>query len=64
MKGSQLKNFAMKKDVHNYIKARNREKAREQGFYDGRFRSRVVADKKKKASARKCRGHYNITIED
>lgn len=28
----------------------NRQNAKDQGFYDGRFRPRVVVDKKKKAS--------------
>lgn len=27
----------------------NRQRAKEQGFYDGRFRSRIVSDKKKSA---------------
>jgi hypothetical protein len=46
----------MKKESIRSARKRQRESAREQGFYDGRFRTRVVTDKKKEAEKRKCRG--------
>lgn len=42
-------------DTGKFLKGMNRQKAKAQGFYDGRFRSRVTPDKKKKASAEACR---------
>lgn len=33
----------------------NRQNAIEQGFYDGRFKNRVVKDKKKESSRRGCK---------
>ena len=36
-------------------KAARREKAKEQGMYDGRFRPKIVKDKKKELSKKKCR---------
>lgn len=33
----------------------NRQAAMEQGFYDGRFRNKVVADKKKKQDRQEAR---------
>lgn len=35
---------------------RERESAKEQGFYDGRFRTKVVKDKKKENSRKWARG--------
>ncbi len=46
----------MKSRLQKLILTDIREKAKSEGFYDGRFRSRVVPDKKKKASAEACRG--------
>ena len=51
----QLHFIQMNKRIKKYLKARNREKAKEQGFFDGRFRSRIVPDKKKKAAREACR---------
>lgn len=45
----------MKKKTHKYRQKKNREDAKEQGFYDGRFRPRIVKDKKKWASKRGSR---------
>ena len=42
-------------DTDKFLKGMMREKAKTQGFYDGRFRSRITPDKKKKASAEACR---------
>jgi hypothetical protein len=39
----------------NMDKAIQRELAKAAGFYDGRFRNRVVKDKKKEQSKRACR---------
>ena len=36
--------------------ARERESAKEQGFYDGRFKTKVVKDKKKELSRNWARG--------
>ena len=35
---------------------RERESAKEQGFYDGRFKTKVVKDKKKEMSRKWARG--------
>lgn len=45
----------MKNDSRQYMKGQEREKALEAGFYDGRFRHRVVEDKKKKQAKEACR---------
>jgi hypothetical protein len=39
----------MNKKLFNMAKAKQRERAIDDGFYDGRFRTKVVEDKKKKA---------------
>ena len=39
----------------------NRQDAVEQGFYDGRFRKRVVPDKKKKEDKRKAKEKIKTT---
>jgi hypothetical protein len=36
-------------------KAARRKKAMEEGMYDGRFRSKVIVDKRKESSKKKCR---------
>ena len=53
----------MKKEIEKYIKGKNREKAKEQGFYDGRFRTRVVPDKKK-SSAKACRKNKGKNLKE
>ena len=40
---------------NNYLSTIKRKEQVQQGMYDGRFRSRVVVDKKKKESKYKCR---------
>ena len=45
----------MKNDSRQYVKGHERERAKEAGFYDGRFRHRVVEDKKKKHAKDACR---------
>lgn len=40
---------------NNYMSTIKRNEQVQQGMYDGRFRSRVVVDKKKKESKNKCR---------
>jgi hypothetical protein len=42
-------------DISKIEKRSQRKLAKEAGFYDGRFRPRVVKDKKKEASKRACR---------
>ena len=34
----------------NYMKGKNREEAKAQGFFDGRFMARVIKDRKKHLS--------------
>jgi IS5 family transposase len=43
------------KKKHKYRQKANREEAKEQGFYDGRFRPRIVKDLKKHRSKRGSR---------
>jgi len=45
---------------NNYMSTIKRKEQVQQGMYDGRFRSRVVVDKKKKESRNKCRGKFQI----
>lgn len=59
-----MKNKNVKKELLKLGKAENREKAREQGYYDGRYRSKVVPDKKKKASKEKARKGKIGGLED
>jgi len=44
-----------KNKVALFLKARQRESAIEQGFYDGRFSPKTIPDKKKKASKEACK---------
>lgn len=48
----------MKNDSRQYMKGKERERALEAGFYDGRFRHKVVEDKKKKSAKDACRSKY------
>jgi hypothetical protein len=41
--------------MKNTVKARKRQAQIEAGVYDGRFKTRVVQDKKKKAARESCR---------
>lgn len=51
----------MKNDSRQYMKGRERERALKSGFYDGRFRHKVVEDKKKGQSKKSCRSKiYSI----
>jgi len=43
------------KKIHKHLLKKNRDAARAQGYYDGRFSEKVIPDKKKKASAEACR---------
>ena len=45
-----MKKKNVKKELLKLSKAANRGKAKEQGFQYGRYKSKVVPDKKKKAS--------------
>lgn len=45
---------------NNYLSTIKRREQVQQGMYDGRFRSRVVVDKKKKESKNKCRSKFQI----
>ncbi len=45
---------------HKLEKKIQREIAKEQGFFDGRFRTKVVEDKKKKLNKYFCRTKNNI----
>jgi hypothetical protein len=50
-----MKKKSVKKDLLKLGKGENREKAKEQGYYDGRYRSKVVPDKKKKENKEAAR---------
>ena len=52
MLGITLKRMKMFKSSQG----RERESAKEQGFYDGRFKTKVVKDKKKELSRNWARG--------
>jgi len=41
--------------INTYVKSKIRERAMDAGAYDGRFRSKVIKDKKKHASKRHCK---------
>ena len=43
-------------NTFKHSQARERESAKEQGFYDGRFKTKVVKDKKKELSRNWARG--------
>lgn len=46
---------SVKQSIEKAILTTQREEAKRQGFYDGRFRSRIEADKKRKESRNACR---------
>ena len=50
-----MKRNAIQKDKNKRARAIQRKLALIQGFYDGRFKPRVVKDKKKEASRKKAR---------
>ncbi len=50
----------MKDKLLKLAKGRERESAKEQGFFDGRFRPRVIKDKKKEKSRKKSRERIKI----
>ena len=45
--------MAKKSKIKKMIEADEREKRKEDGYYDGRFRTKVVPDKKKKYKRKK-----------
>ena len=49
-------NFSNHMNTFKHSQARERESAKEQGFYDGRFKTKVVKDKKKELSRNWARG--------
>lgn len=48
------------KRLHKSIKAEQRINAMNAGFYDGRFATKSVEDKKRKANKYACRKKVNI----
>jgi len=50
----------MNEELFNMAKGRERESAKEQGFFDGRFRPKVIKDKKKEDSKKKSRKKLRI----
>ena len=44
-----------KNKIGQYLKSKQRESAIEQGFFDGRFKTKVVPDAKKKDSKESCK---------
>jgi hypothetical protein len=53
----------MDKKLFKMAKGSNRQKAIDDGFYDGRFRPKVVPDKKVKEE-RKSKKHKNRSFDD
>ena len=58
-----MKRKSVKKDQIKRARALQRKLAKAQGFYDGRFKPKVVKDRKKEESRRKARGKVE-EIED
>jgi hypothetical protein len=48
----------MRDELKQSLKENERQRAKDAGFYDGRFRHRVIEDKKKKQSKTECRSKY------
>ena len=49
-------NFNIMNNIFNQSKSRERESAKSQGFYDGRFRTKIVKDRRKELSRNWARG--------
>lgn len=47
----------MRNELKQSLKENERQRAKEAGFYDGRFRHRVIEDKKKKHDKTACRSN-------
>ena len=54
----------MNKRLFNMAKARQRDNAIADGFYDGRFREKVVEDKKKKQQRMEAKRYKNQRFLD
>lgn len=52
-----------KSSLYSHIEGENRKKAKEQGFYDGRFKTKVIRNKKKEAIKKQSRKKLN-NIDD
>lgn len=48
----------------NSTQSRKRQAQVKAGAYDGRYKTRVVQDKKKKAAKNKCRRFKNLTSDE
>ena len=44
-----------KSKLYLHIESQNRKKAKEQGFYDGRFKTKIIRNKKKEAIKKQSR---------
>jgi hypothetical protein len=53
-----------KSSNYHHIESQNRENAKEQGFYDGRFKTKIIRNKKKEASKRLTRKKIGLEIRD
>lgn len=62
----KIRNFRCNKkiDMKNYILSKKRAEMVNSGAYDGRFREKVVVDKKKKESKFKCRKNFSKNFEN
>jgi len=58
-----MKRNAIQKDKNKRARAIQRKLALIQGFYDGRFKPKVVKDKKKEASRKKARRKVKVEEE-
>jgi len=55
-----MKPQEIKHKLHTGRKARLREDLKSQGFYDGRFRNKVVQDKKRNENKYRSRKPFNL----
>lgn len=47
-----------KSKLYLHIESQNRQKAKEQGFYDGRFKTKIIRNKKKEAIKKLSRSKW------
>jgi hypothetical protein len=49
-----------KSSLYHHIESQNRESAKEQGFYDGRFQTKIIRNKKKESTKKLTRKKVRI----
>lgn len=53
--------MTVSEELFKMAKGRNRESAKQQGFFDGRFRQRIVENKKRKQQIKDGRTTFNVS---